>query len=156
MGMLGTKKDAGSGFTLVELILVLTIVAVLAVAAVIGFDVSGADTDAVAIALRSNLQLAQDLAMTQGSPYGFRSIDASNYEIFEGAPGSPARDPLTASDFLVAISPVVFAGVTPIITFDSTGVPDIAADAPIVITHLGVTRTVTVTAETGFVTLSSP
>lgn len=142
------------GFTLVELIAVISILTILAVAAVVAVDVSGGDIDAVATALRSNIQFSQDLAMTNGSDFGFRSVTNTAYEIFEGAPGTPAEDPLTHGDFTIDISPVQFSGAVPTITFDGGGVPDIADDASIQLTDGSSTRMLTVAVGTGYVTIS--
>ncbi|HPW45609.1 MAG TPA: GspH/FimT family pseudopilin [bacterium] len=152
----GSKHKGCGGFTIVELVAVMVLLGIMAVAAVVAFDVPAADLDAIARKLQSNIQLAQDFAMTHGSTYGFRAIDSANYEIFEGIPGSPAKDPLGSGSLLIDISPVVFVGSPPTITFNSVGVPDIASDSTIVLTQSGVTKVITVRSETGFVTTSSP
>lgn len=141
------------GFTLIELIVVVSIIAIMALAAVTKFSLSTNKLDAVARVLRSDIQLAQDFAMTHGSTYGFRSINTTSYEIFENAPGTPATDPLTRGTYIVNISPAAFSGVVPTISFSRTGVPSNVADAAILLTGGDGTRTVTVKKNTGLVTV---
>lgn len=151
-GLPGVKLHA-AGFTLLDLIATISILMILSVAAVVKFDLAGRDVDAVARALRSNLQFAQDLAMTHGNTYGFRPLSATTYEIYEGSPGTPARNPLTNGSFTVDISPVQFAGPVPEIPFSRSGSPNIGADVQIGISSGGAARTVTVARNTGFVAL---
>jgi prepilin-type N-terminal cleavage/methylation domain-containing protein len=151
--MLHTLAVEDKGFTLIELALVVVILAVMAVSVSVAFRTSEGDLDAVSIALRSNIELAQDLAITNGSAFGFRSINATSYEIFNGAPGTPAIDPLTQGNFVVNISPVQFSGVVQAISFDARGVPSNPTDATITLIDGGHTRTLTVSSETGVVTL---
>lgn len=140
-------------FTLIELVMMVGVLAALALAAVTRFDLSEKDVDSVAKQLRSNLQLAQDLAMTHGSVYGFRSINVTSYEIFDSAPGTPTINPLTRGDFVVDITPVEFVGVVPTVLFARTGMPDIVADTAIALSGGAQSRTVTVIKNTGFVTI---
>ncbi len=139
-----------AGFTLVELIAVMVIIAALMTAAMARIDNSAGSLDAVANVIRSNIQLAQDLSMTQDAVFGFESISASDYRIFDGAPGTPARDPLTGGDFEVTISPVAFVGVVPTITF-TNGIPSNGALATITVQEASIQRQITVTPNTGFV-----
>ena len=149
------KSVNRSGFTMLELILVISIMIILSLAAITSVDISGGDMEGVAVNLRSNIQFAQDLAMTHGSSYGFRSTSATGYEIFEGVPGTPARNPLTRSDFEVNISPVQFSGSVTTITFNSDGIPDNVSDVIIQLTEGSHNRSITVASETGYVSLST-
>lgn len=119
------------GFTLVELVLSIAIIAVLTVTAVRMVSRSRMDLDAISKGLRSNVQLAQDLAMTHAAVYGFTTLSTTSYQIFSGAAGTPAKNPLTGGNFNVSIAPIQFVGTVPSITFAATGKPTMAADAVI-------------------------
>lgn len=141
------------GFTLIELALIIALVAILMVAAYDAVDLSGTRIEAIAQVLKSHLQYAQDMAMTQGSSFGFEGVSPDAYRIFEGAPGTPARDPLTNEDFDVDISPASFAGTVPTITFLSSGHPDITSDVVITLSEGAKTVQLTVRRSTGYVTI---
>ena len=141
------------GFTLIELIAVLVIMGILALAAAVKTSVTDVDLDAVARSIRSNLQFAQDLAMTHGSTYGFHRISATQYEIYEGSAGVPATHPLDGTVFVIDIAPVQFTGVTPDVPFLKSGAPDIVADATISLVGAAGTRDIVVAQDTGFVDL---
>lgn len=141
---------------MMELVIVMVIVTILAITAVTRLDVTTRNLDSIARALRSDLQFAQDLAMTNGSIYGFRSLNSTSYEVYNGAPGTPATNPLTRGNFTVNISPVQFFGVVPTVPFLNTGVPNIAANAMIVLTESGGQRTIIVEQNTGYVGMTSP
>lgn len=145
-----------AGFSLIELIIVIAVVIILAATAATRFDLSTKNLDAVAKNLRSNIQLAQDLAMTNGSVYGFRSINATSYEIYNGAPGTPARDPLSGGNLTVSISTVQFFGIVPTVPFTASGVPNIAANATIVLTEESAQRTVVIEQNTGHTRMTNP
>ena len=137
------------GFTYIELILVLAILGVLAVGVSYSFRTSDINVDVKAKVLKNHLQLAQDLAMTQGSVFGFRSIDTTHYEIYAGSPGNPVTDPLTRGNLLIDISPAQFQGTVPSVEFLSSGKPSIVADTQIVIVEGTLQRTLTVRNNTG-------
>lgn len=152
----GKSNDVDSGFTIIEAVIVMAVLTILSVTALTKFNLGTRNLDAVGKALRSNIQFAQDLAMTNGSVYGFRSLNSTSYEIYNGAPGTPATNPHTRGSFTVNISPVQFFGVVPTVPFAASGVPSIAANAQIVLSEGGGTRTVTVEQNTGFVKMTSP
>lgn len=142
-----------SGHTIVELIVVIAIVSILAFAAATRFDLAQRTLEGVARSLRSNLQFAQDLAMTQGNTLGFNVIDATHYEIYAGVPGNPILNPLTNTGFIVDISPVQFTLPVSTVPFLKSGAPNIAASVTIQLSDAGGTRTITVQQNTGFVTI---
>lgn len=141
------------GFTLIELVLTMLVIVVLAVTAATRIRLEKRDLDAVAKVLRSNLQFAQDLAMTHGSIYGFHVSSFTSYEIFEGAAGFPVTNPLGGQPFVVDMAPVQFSGTPADIAFQASGQPSIAADATITLVGGSSTRIVTVQQDTGFVTI---
>ncbi|MBT3182320.1 MAG: prepilin-type N-terminal cleavage/methylation domain-containing protein [Deltaproteobacteria bacterium] len=144
------------GFTVLELVITISLLVILSTAAMVGISVTGTEIDSVSKILRSNIQYAQDMAMTNGSSYGMRSIDSTSYEIFDGTPGTPAVSPLTNNDLVVDMSPVQFFGSVTTITFDSNGIPDNSANETIQLTEGDHSRTLTVSSDTGVVDLSNP
>lgn len=147
------KRTKNAGFTLIELAMMIVLIGILVVGFLVTFNPNKVDLDATAKVLKSNIQFAQDLAMTHGSVYGFRKIDSVSYEIFEGVAGVPAKDPLTNGFLVVNISPIQFQGATPTVQFQSSGRPAIVADAQIVITDGTSIKTLTIKNNTGFITL---
>lgn len=139
------------GLTFVELIAVLVVLVTLALFAMTPFEYEGASLDVAAWGLRANIQYAQDLAMTQNDDFGFNPLSATTYEIYEGAPGVPAKDPLTNDDMTVDMAPAFFQGTPTAVQFDSAGVPDNATAVDIVVQISGGgTRTVRVEPNTGY------
>lgn len=151
------KSIAGCrGFTIFELIVVIVILGIIALSAEIINVNSQQNIDAVAKLLRSNIQFAQELAMTQGSVFGFHARSSTQYEIFTGAAGSPTTNPLDNTSFVVTTSPVQFSATPADISFASNGNPGLSADETIRLTDGTNTRTITVQQNTGFVTVASP
>lgn len=142
-----------TGFTLIEIVVVIAIMAIIAVVVLPAVSVSQRNLDSAAKTLRSDLQLAQDFAMTSGGTYGFRMINSTSYEIYAGAPGNPAYNPLTNTSFVVDISPVQISGAVSDIPFAASGAPSIAGDATIAVAGGGGSRTITISQGTGVVTL---
>ncbi|MFH1830846.1 MAG: GspH/FimT family protein [Pseudomonadota bacterium] len=140
-------------FKLVGFIIFIAIISALIAAVIVSISLSGKDLDAVARALRSNIQFAQDLAMTRGSHYGFTGVSTTEYQIFDGAPGTPARNPFTNRNFNVNISPIAFVGAVPTITFLSSGQPNIASNEMITLTDGTGTVKVKVARSTGYVSI---
>lgn len=159
LGAMRTEKfisyRKSHGFTLVELILVLAILAILSATAVTKMDVFGRDLDSEARVLRSNLQLAQDLAMTGGQTYGFRMLTTTSYEIYVGSPGNPAKNPLTNGNFVINMSPIQFFGTVSPIAYASNGRPNLVANVTVVLTNGTSYKNVNVQQNTGFIAVTS-
>ncbi|MBI2345923.1 MAG: hypothetical protein HYV03_03395 [Deltaproteobacteria bacterium] len=147
----------GAGHSFVELLIMLALLGILAVIAVPTSDVGRAGVDALAHRLRSDLHYAQEMAMSTGTSHGFRAVTATSYEIFVGAPGTPAIDPYKQTAFVVNIPDyyrnVQFSGAQPTVTFISTGAPTIAGGPNIVLSDGTATRTLVVTPNTGVVVI---
>lgn len=141
------------GHTFVELLIMLVILAVLVVAVTPTSDVGRADLDGCVQRLRSDLHYAQEMAMTTGTAHGFQSLTATSYEIFVGAPGTPATDPYKRTPFVITIPDfygnVQFSGAQPVVTFAATGTPTIAGGPNIALTDGVLTRQIVITPNTG-------
>ncbi len=141
------------GFTYIELLLIVIVLGILAIGVSYSLRTNDVSIDMKARVLKNHLQLAQDLAMTQGGVFGFRSTDTTHYEIYSGSPGNPATDPLTRGNLVISISPAQFQGVVPSIEFLASGRPSIVADAQIVIVEGTLQKTITVKRNTGHITV---
>lgn len=148
-------KKNSRGFTMIEIIVGMTVLTILAVIAVTIANVQGKDVDNIAKVMRSNIQFAQDLAMTHGRVYGFRAITTTTYEIYESTPGMPAKDPLTNRNMSYDISPIqFFGGMQSVIQFSATGSAAITGgDGTLKLTDGSQQRYLQVEPNTGFVLL---
>jgi prepilin-type N-terminal cleavage/methylation domain-containing protein len=149
------------GFTLLELVAVLLVVAILAVVAVpLLTGTQSITLPAVKAQVVSAIRYTQSLAMTRGQRYRI-NFTASTYQITDMG-GAPIVQPSTASTAPVSVSPAALGGYDPPLTgayvaFDSKGVPYVGAaaalgaTATIVITSGGDSATITISPETGSV-----
>lgn len=143
------------GFTLVELVVVMSVVALLIWVALPRSFAADVQLQAAARQLQSDIRYAQELAMTKGQRHQIRFYAASNpsptnrYEIVTASAG-PVVHPLTqSSSFVVDFNSPPWAGVqldtTVTFEFDSLGRPNAGAT----ISLNGGAKVITVTAETG-------
>lgn len=141
------RRGRGGGFSLLELILVLTIVVVLAVFAAPRLTTApSTTTSALAAQVAANVRYAQSLAMSRGQRYRI-NFTANTYQISDMG-GAPIVQPLTASTSAISVSPATLSGYNPPLTgnyvaFDTRGVPYIGATTP-----LAATATITITSGT--------
>lgn len=145
-----------AGFTIIELILVVTLMMILSATLLSTFGVSGDEVSVAAKRVREDIEYAQDLAMIQGATFGFYAPNLTSYEIYEGSPGSPVTDPLTNTDLNISLTSTyhtVYFGVPPPqIAFDSDGVPSLIGSSLIVLTDGTQTRSLTINTTTGIIT----
>ena len=143
------------GFTLIELVILLAVMALLAWVALPRSFAGDVKLSAAARQLQSDIRYAQELAMTRGQHHQIRFYGASNpsptnqYQIVTAA-GQPVLHPLTRSgSFVVDFNNTPWAGLTLDSTltleFDSLGRPDAAKTISL---NSGA-KVITVTAETG-------
>jgi MSHA pilin protein MshC len=163
----------GQGFTLIELIVVMVVMAILVAVAAPRFFTSNAfEGPAFAHELASAARYAQKVAVTSGCPVQMRLTSATHYELKQphNAPGAACdtsftRDvlnPGTGAAFMgdapgsVAISGVKIGGATvalpQTVQFSALGVPSPAGDFSIV---LG-THVVVIAARSGYVDVEVP
>ena len=151
-------QQSASGFTLVELVMVLVILGIVAVFVAPRLSSTGITLPAAATRLAETIRYTQSLAMSQGQRYRI-NFTASSYQITDMS-GTPVVQPMTNSTAATSISPLVLSGFNPPLTndylaFDTRGVPYISATVPlsanttITLTAGGDTSTVQISPETG-------
>lgn len=145
-----------AGFTVIELILVVTLMMILSATLLSTFGVSGDEVSVAAKRVREDIEYAQDLAMIQGATFGFFAPNLTSYEIYEGAQGSPVRDPLTNADLNASLTgtyhTVYFGTPPPQIAFDADGIPSIMGSNLIVLTDGTQSKSLTINTVTGVIT----
>jgi prepilin-type N-terminal cleavage/methylation domain-containing protein len=110
-----TRLSQTTGFTLIELVIIIVIIGILSMFAIPRFDHRGAQVVAVARRLVEDLRYAQSRAVTTQIRHGviFSNCggvvaDCLQYQVSEfddaGNPTVPAKDPLTQLDFVVQMA----------------------------------------------------
>jgi prepilin-type N-terminal cleavage/methylation domain-containing protein len=139
------------GFTLVELVVALFVLAVLLLMAIPQLNLSGNRAASAARKLLSDLRYAQQLANATQTRHGVNFNSSTQYTVFKSDDSAvAAADPLKGGNFVVGMNGD-FAGVTlsnnftgGIIRFDSLGVPYEGANGSQ--TALSAARTISVAA----------
>ena len=169
----GKALDAGGrgGFTLVELVILMTIITVMAVFAAekVQYAIQTSKLSAAAAKVASDIRYAQQLARTRNGWYGvsFAVSPTNQYTVYstDGATDTAVTDPVNPAQTLVnniatgfggvAISAVNIAGGNKV-EFNPTGAPYndktgtlLAANGTVTLAFGGATRTVTITPNTG-------
>jgi prepilin-type N-terminal cleavage/methylation domain-containing protein len=138
------QRGRPSGFSLLELVLVLAIVGILAVFVMPRLTTTQSITvAAVTSRLVANIRYTQSLAMSRGQRYRI-NFAGNAYQITDMG-GAAIVQPLTASTAAISVSPANLSGYNPplaasYVAFDGKGVPYVGAT-----TALAATATITVT-----------
>lgn len=143
------------GFTFIELMLMVVVLGVLAVLYTSSTgDLSDVSIDAVSRKVQSDIRYAHQLATSTSGVYGANFVAGGGYEIYQGSPGHPVKDPVTREDMVVNLAD--FQGV--VITtnyrveFNARGEPTTGADSRVRLTaSSGAIRDVYVVDRTGAV-----
>ncbi len=154
-----------SGFTMVELVLVITIIAILAVFSLPRWSAS-INPNAAAEQLAADIRYTQSLAMTHGQRYRLNLVAPNNYSITT-ITGTAIPSSVTGANTVTLDSYVVFGTFTNLpgnlIAFDGQGIPytnaaattALATTATIPVTGGGsATRTIQISPTTGRVTVT--
>lgn len=159
MAKVSDRQGRETGFTMVELIVIIVLISLLAFMAASRFPGGGMDVSSQAEQLAADIRYAQTLSMTRGDRYRI-NLTAAGYQVTDSA-GNPEVHPGTGSTSAVALDGVALSGFNPPLTgdyviFDGRGVPYVdtagtalSANAVITLTAQGITRTVTISPETG-------
>ena len=150
------------GFTLIELIMVIIVVAILAIGAMARLPDATLNLSAQAEQLAGDIRLAQSMAMTRGQRFGIKinANPANTYQIVDQNGNGTVVHPVTGNTTAINLASTV-ATTNALIEFDGKGKPYIdvltpatplAGMAIITLTKNGA-RTVTVEVETGKVSI---
>lgn len=156
----GIRSTTENGFTLVELVVILVLVAFLAFAAIPRHQDRGAiNVSALAEQLASDIRYTQSLAMTSGQRNRI-NLAAASYQITTSA-GVPVVHPATGSSAAISLSNASLSGYNPPLTnsyiaFDGKGIPytdvvgaSLGANATITLNSAGSTRQIVISPQTG-------
>jgi prepilin-type N-terminal cleavage/methylation domain-containing protein len=121
------------GFSLLEMVMVIVIMAILAIAAVVSFShLTSIRVSEAANKLKADIQYAQSLAMKTRVRCGV-IFSGNSYTVFENNDtADPAVDPLNQRNYIVNFNTGEFRGVTitsvnfggtPVVKFDREGTP---------------------------------
>jgi len=160
-----------SGFSLIEIIMVILVVGILSVVAVASFSssLSVSKFEAAKFRIKSDIIYAQSLAVTQQLNHGVVFDPAlETYSVYRENTGNIVNNPLTGLAFTVnfntdqelngvnLVSTSFGAPTTNIIEFDSMGRPSdgasaLVADGNVTISYSGLNGVITVVKNTGMV-----
>ncbi len=119
------------GFTLYELVLVMSLIGIMTFVAIPAItNVQGISMDQASAKVESDIRYAQNLAMTTGDEYGFRTTGGANtaYEVYDVSTGTAVESPYDhlpmTEDLLNDYGGVSMTGAVNI-TFDERGYPTI-------------------------------
>lgn len=148
------SKINNKGFTLIELVLTISVLGIMAGMYTGIADFTSSDLDRSVRRLESDLRYAQQLSTAEEINYGFRNLDANTYEIYRLTPGVQATDPHTNQNLVVDYDQdyggVAFQGNYQV-EFDTMGRPVIGGGSQIVLMLGNQTKTITVLNQTGYI-----
>ena len=129
---MGHCKNNSAGFTLMELIVVLSVMMVMAASAIpYVMNTQAVNLDGAARKLEADIRYAQNLAITTAEDYGFRAVadgSMTKYEVYKVSDDSLAEDPYDhmdmAEDFATDFTGVTFSDDDHTIQFDNRGLPN--------------------------------
>lgn len=143
------------GFTLLEMVLVLAVLGVMAVAVVISApSPTTANVIAAARQVASDIEFAKQNAMLTGVNSGVFFRQNLHYTVYQGTSATPLTSPLTKQSMNTTLStnyPGVNISANYTVEFNSFGAPTTGGGGSVVITDGTKTKTISVTANTGMV-----
>lgn len=152
-----------AGFTLLEMVMVVIVIGVTAAVVTPKWLENDLDVDAIARQLQNDIRYVQGMAMNRGQRHRIYFDVAASYRIADNT-GAAVAHPLQPSGSVTFPSGVAIASngfSTGYLSFDGRGVPyngaaAISADTSVQLSKSGVTRTLVVTPQTGYVTVTTP
>lgn len=150
-----SQHTAARGFSVIELVLTLTIIALMTATYISVADFTGNALDRAARRLESDLRYAQQLSTAEEVNFGVITNNATTYTVYRINTATPTTDPHTRQpmtlNFVNGYAGISF-GANYQVEFDPLGRPIIGGGTQFVLIHpAGNQRTVTVTATTGYV-----
>jgi len=144
------------GFTLLELVLILTMIGMVSVGLFNASTIQTVDVEPAAIKVINDIRFAQDRAMVTGRNHGFITNSTTQYTIYDSVPTTPTMDPSSQTNMVISLSPtyqnVVFQNNYQI-EFNSLGTPVVGAGTNISLSNGSVTKQFLVTNNTGLINL---
>lgn len=131
---------------------------VISILAVVAYpsNVKPSSVDSAARRILSDLRTAQQLAVTTGTTHGFKNNTNKQYQVYVQTPGTYAQDPVTRQNYLLSFVPQYkdssFAGNYQV-EFDSLGRPTMGGGTVLSVTDGQITKSITITANTGAIYL---
>ncbi|MFQ5598432.1 MAG: Tfp pilus assembly protein FimT/FimU [Nitrospiria bacterium] len=159
------------GFTLIEVVIVMLVMAILALVVVSPFNLSNARAGAAAKKLEADLRYAQQLANASRIRHGVEVTNGTSYRVFQddGGGGTTVSNPMTGAPYIISMTgdfngvslTTSLGGAPPKAQFDSIGRPFDGSVVPIpvaaganainLLVSGSVVETVTVVPNTGVV-----
>ncbi|MHB1951452.1 MAG: pilus assembly FimT family protein [Acidiferrobacteraceae bacterium] len=149
-----------AGFSLIELVVVILLAGILAIAAMDRLPGPALDLGAQADQLASSVRMVQSLELTRGASYCL-NVTAGSYEITDQGCTTPIADPATGIT-MNAFGPGITASTNfanGYVAFFGAGVPyasqtaPLSAAATITLSNGGSSRTISIAPETGYVSV---
>lgn len=145
------------GFTAVEILLTIALLGILAFAMIsLITPVGSVRLNAAAEQLRSDIQFAQQNAMTTGQVSGVQLVNGGSYTVYQGTTATPLINPLTGQSMVITLNTnypntVISGNLT--VEFDYMGKPTTGGGGSISLVNGSFTKTISVTQNTGRVTI---
>ena len=145
------------GFTLIELVTVLLLVAILSVTAINQWPGSGINLSAQADQLANDIRYTQSLAMNRGQRYRI-NLAADRYWISDASGAVTVALPGSGATEVILNSGIALSASYSFLVFDGNGVPyttaatpgaPLSVDAVVTLSADGLSRTLTISPETG-------
>lgn len=145
------------GFSAVEVLLTVSLLGILAVAAIYLIpSVGDVSLAAATVQVRSDIEHAQQNAMTTGQTSGVQFVNNGSYTVYQGTTSTPLVSPLTRTNMITALSssyPGVSISGNYTVEFDSMGKPTTGGGGSITLVLGNHIKIIRVTANTGRVTI---
>lgn len=115
------------GYSIIELVVVISLLGVLAVAAVVmTTSVDDSRLNVAANQVLSDIYFAQQNATTTGQTSGVDFVGSGSYTVYQGTTATPLLSPLTGQNLVVLLAdnyPNVTISANYVVEFDSMGAP---------------------------------
>jgi len=145
------------GFTLIELVMVLGIMGILSVAAVVSMQTpSSAHLGAAAAQVKSDVEYAKQNAVMTGQTSGVNFTANGSYTVYQGTTATPLKSPMSQQNIITTLSttyPNITISTNYVVEFNGFGAPTTGGGGSVQITNGSATKTISVTANTGLVTV---